>query len=138
MTNEASAEAGVRNLSDALLLYDKSTITGSQLGDLIGKRFPELNVRKMTQIDSGPGALTKFVEMRLSDILHIAGKAGADLIFSIKKTVEQTDSTNEKSDTRALRRFVLHAVSRMAPDDLRRILIPAELAYETAKNSLTE
>jgi hypothetical protein len=136
--DEEKIECAVRGLSNSLLSYEKPTITGSQLGDLIAKKFPELNLRRVTHIDTGPGALTKFVEMRLSDILKITGKVGADLVFSIKHDAGQYETLGENVENLALRRFVIHAVSRMAPDDLRRILIPAELALEAAKTTLRD
>lgn len=134
--DESGTDVLVRKLARDLFLYDKPTITGSQLGDLIGKKFPELNLRAVTQVIRGPGALSKFVETRLSDILQVTGKVGADLVFSIKREVVTQGISAEQAEILALRRFVIDAVSRMTFEDLRHIPIPAGLALEVAKSTL--
>jgi hypothetical protein len=130
------ADSAVRNLSLMLLTYPRSEITGSQLGELLSKNFPELNLRRLTNIPSGPGALTKFIALRLPGLLSVCGKSGADLVYNIKRGTCHPPVASTQDETLMLRQLVTHAVSRMSLDELRQISLPAGLAYDAVRFSL--
>lgn len=73
----------INMLSEILLSRQNGRITGSQLGDLLLAHFSDFNIRQAVNMPTGPGALSKFIDTRLSDILLKDGKSGADLVYSI-------------------------------------------------------
>ncbi|WEF35525.1 hypothetical protein [Pseudoduganella chitinolytica] len=134
----ATVDAVVRDLQGLLLGSPQAEITGSQLGDLIGQHFPSLNLRRVTGIPTGPGALSRFVDMRLAGLLQLCGKAGADIVYSIRRpgvpAVTPTAS-DELPELLELRAMVQYAVARMSLDELRKVMIPAGLASEAARHA---
>lgn len=128
----ATVDSAVRELQGVLLGSSLAEITGSQLGDLIAQRFPSLNLRVVTGIPSGPGALSRFVELRLAGLLQLCGKAGADIVYSIRRPASPAASEDSPDELVELRAMVQYAVSRMSLDELRGVMIPAGLAREAA------
>lgn len=77
----------------ALEGWTEPTITGGQLASLIRRSAPELDVRALAGVPNGPGALTKFIRLHLSDMLDQIGHQGMDVLHLIKgRTVEVSPS----------------------------------------------
>lgn len=133
--NNATVDEAVQELHGVLLGSTLDEITGSQLGDLIAQRFPSLNLRLVTGIPSGPGALSRFVDLRLAGLLQLCGKAGADIVYSIRRPGMPSASETGADELLELRAMVQYCVARMSVDELRSVRIPAGLAREAARNA---
>lgn len=67
----------------ALKARPDGAITGAQLHALIQSVAPELNIREIVGIPTGPGALTKFIQEYLSDVVERIGTHGGDPLYGI-------------------------------------------------------
>lgn len=133
--NDATVDSVVRDLSELLQSSAQPAITGSQLGDLVAKHFPAFDLRLATGIETGPGALSRFVGMRLSGVLQLSGKAGADVVYTIRRSGTSAVAATETEELLLLREVVHYAVARMSLDELRRVMIPAGLACEATRHA---
>ncbi|CAJ7592665.1 Uncharacterised protein [Burkholderia pseudomallei] len=85
-------------IKNSLRGYANPTITGAKLWDLIKGASPDLNIRDVVGMPTGPGALSRFVDQHLRDVLTSNGKSGSDPIYSINiadsslPTVDVSDS----------------------------------------------
>ena len=70
-------------LASALTEQAEDTITGSRLGELITKVAPSINVRDVVGVPAGPGALSKFIDQHLSQLLQRSGRKGGDVEYRI-------------------------------------------------------
>lgn len=62
---------------------ERREITGALVGELIKRVTPDLNVRELVELPSGPGAVSRFIEKFLNDTLVKSGRQGSDLIYAI-------------------------------------------------------
>ncbi|MBN3844606.1 hypothetical protein [Burkholderia sp. Ac-20349] len=92
----------LENIRDSLNKSDQQTITGAKLWDLIKKNAPDVNIRQVVGIPSGPGALSRFVDQHLGDVLSRGGKSGSDPIYTIGKN-EKTPHEPTLSDVDSAR-----------------------------------
>ena len=67
----------------ALRHYPREQITGGHVHGLIQSAAPEINVREIVGIPTGPGALTQFINTYLKDHLERVGNQGGDILYSI-------------------------------------------------------
>lgn len=75
--------SSIKDIRLSLKAYPAETLTGAHLNDLIRRSAPYLNIRECVDILVGPGALTKFVELHLSDVLQRDGNQGGDVLYRI-------------------------------------------------------
>lgn len=73
----------IAKITSALIEKPESTISGALLGELLPVVAPDLNIREVMEIPSGPGALRKFVDRHLKHVLTPNHKQGSDIIYSI-------------------------------------------------------
>lgn len=87
----------------ALKEWGQPTITGANLGELIKKNAPDLDIRKAVGMPSGTGALRRFVSEHLRDVLHhTEHKQGSDPVYSIDLgEPEQPESMPDDDDDTA-------------------------------------
>jgi hypothetical protein len=71
-------------IKEALLSHVRNQITGSQLNAKIQDSAPTIKIREIVGIPTGPGALRKFVEEYLCDLLEPSGHQGGDVVYGIK------------------------------------------------------
>lgn len=67
----------------ALRHYAREQITGGHVHGLIQSAAPEINVREVVGIPTGPGALTQFINIYLKDHLERVGNQGGDILYGI-------------------------------------------------------
>lgn len=93
----------IAKITAALQERTGNTISGALLGELIPVVAPELRVREVMKIPTGPGALRKFIELHLKHVLTLSHKQGSDVIYSINGA---TSSKSEDVDPDLWRTFV--------------------------------
>lgn len=76
-------EKSIRAVKDGIANSGRPTITGALLGELIKKVAPDLDVRKLIDMPTGSGSVSKFAEMYLQDVIRKSGKQGSDLVYTI-------------------------------------------------------
>lgn len=81
--NQTDMRGALGSIRAALKSRPDGAITGSQVHSLIQSVAPELNVREVVGIPTGPGALTKFIQDHLSDSLQRIGNHGGDVLYGI-------------------------------------------------------
>lgn len=62
---------------------ERREITGALVGEIIKRTTPDLNVRELVELPSGPGAVSRFIEKFLNDTLAKSGRQGSDLVYTI-------------------------------------------------------
>jgi len=77
-------EKSIQEIEAALRNTGKSEITGALLGELIRREARDLNLREVTGVRTGPGALRKFIERHLSHCLTRKGSQGSDPVYEIQ------------------------------------------------------
>lgn len=77
-------EKSIQKIEAALRNTGKSEITGALLGELIRREVRDLNLREVTGIHTGPGALRKFIEQHLTHCLTRKGNQGSDPVYEIQ------------------------------------------------------
>lgn len=73
----------IEKITKELRARHQTEITGALLGELIRRVAPELNVRDVMQMPTGPGALSRFVDKYLDKILTKIRKQGSDQVYLI-------------------------------------------------------
>lgn len=73
----------IEKITIALQKRPKNTITGALLGELIMDETPEINIREVMKIPAGPGALRKFIDLYLKNVLEFSHKQGSDVVYVI-------------------------------------------------------
>lgn len=63
----------------------RGQLTGAQAHKIMVSSVPGLNVRSIVGMPTGPGALTKFVETYLGDLLRRVGNQGGDVLYTISE-----------------------------------------------------
>lgn len=81
--SNVKVEQSVLAIVEALKARDQKEITGAVLGELVRRVAPDLNLRTASEVHSGPGALTKFVDMHLSELLKKIRRQGPDWVYLI-------------------------------------------------------
>lgn len=81
--NHTDLRSSLGSIRAALMSRPDGAITGSQVHSLIQSVAPELNIREVVNIPTGPGALTKFIQDHLSDALERIGNHGGDVLYGI-------------------------------------------------------
>lgn len=76
-------EKSIHEIEAALRKTGKSEITGALLGELIRREVSDLNLREVTGVYTGPGALRKFIESHLGHCLTRKGSQGSDPVYEI-------------------------------------------------------
>lgn len=71
------SEDDIHRIAAAIRGYPRATISGADLGNVLRKAVPDINIREAVQMPSGP-ALTKFVDTFLSHIIRRKGRNPAD------------------------------------------------------------
>ena len=66
-------EKSIQEIEAALRKTGKNEITGALLGELIRREARNLNLREVTGVYTGPGALRKFIDKHLSHCLTRKG-----------------------------------------------------------------
>ena len=87
--NDLPVDNSINRILESLKSRPEPYITGALLGELIRDIAPELNIRQLVNIPTGPGALTRFIERHLSSNLKKAGRAGSDLLYRISADNEE-------------------------------------------------
>lgn len=97
----ADAQLGseLDKIKSSLEIYSEPTITGARLWSLIRDAAPDLNIREVVGMPTGPGALSRFVDRHLKDVLESGGKSGSDPIYSIIN-VNSSQSGKDTPETR--------------------------------------
>lgn len=88
MTNN-TLSSEITKIVTALHNQNENTITGARTGELIIKIAPDMDMRKVMDMPSGTGVLSKFIDKYLSHALTRSGKQGSDVVY----TINTTDST---------------------------------------------
>lgn len=73
----------IARIRSRLSSYSGESKTGSQVHSIISKAEPDLDIRLVVDIPSGPGAFTKFAETYLKDDLVRVGHQGGDVLYSV-------------------------------------------------------
>ncbi len=79
----AVSDSNIRLVRSLLVEYPSDEISGAELNQLIRDRVPDLDVRTVVDIPTGSGALSKFVQDYLADLLKQIGRRGSDRVFQI-------------------------------------------------------
>lgn len=85
MASDFKFNRALSNIKAAILDYPDSKIAGGVLRPLIDKAAPDIDIRELSQIPSGPGALTRFVELYLRDVLPGFDNFGGDNVYYINR-----------------------------------------------------
>jgi hypothetical protein len=75
---ENTLSSAIEKITASLHSRKENIITGALLGELIPVVAPDLRVRDVMQIPTGPGALRKFIDLHLKHVLQPNGKQGSD------------------------------------------------------------
>jgi hypothetical protein len=100
---ENTLSSAIEKITASLHSRKENIITGALLGELIPVVAPDLRVRDVMQIPTGPGALRKFIDLHLKHVLQPNGKQGSDFIYSI---IGASASKNQNIDPDLWRTFV--------------------------------
>lgn len=100
---EDTLTTAIAKITVKLLALTENTISGAILGEMIPVVTPELRVREVMNIPTGPGALRKFIDLHLKHVLIPSHKQGSDVIYSI---VGSTSPKSENVDPDLWRTFV--------------------------------
>ena len=74
----------IKDIVATLAKHSNETVTGAYLGSsLIPEAAPELNIREVVKKPSGPGALSQFITLYLSDSLIPNGRSGSDIRYKV-------------------------------------------------------
>lgn len=84
----------VQKIIEALNSFSEPRITGAKLALLIREQAPSLKVRDVVGIPYGPGALSEFARIYLSDVLQHSGKQGGDILYTIKHTSSSSEGSH--------------------------------------------
>lgn len=103
--NDEFLEKSCKEIKTALLATGKTEITGAILGELIRDAAKGLDVRATVGIFTGPGAVSKFAETYLKDILERSGNQGSDKVYKIRTSGGATDGAGT-SDSSLWHAFV--------------------------------
>ena len=87
MYDPASLENTLSDIRLALKRHEGQAKTGAQIHEIIGDAAPNLNIRSVVSIPTGPGALTKFIETYLYRTVKRIGKQGGDILYGIGENV---------------------------------------------------
>lgn len=132
---DSALKQSLQKIKAALVATEKKQITGALLGELIRDFGNGLNVREVTGVVKGPGAVSKFVEEHLSDVLAQVGSQGSDRVYEIKGSpVRRDDSLNPGPQLwltfvrpRAVEKILYSAITETVE------VIPAEQAASTGR-----
>jgi hypothetical protein len=81
----------------ALKRHEGQSKSGAKIHEIIMDAAPNLNIRSVVGIPTGPGALTKFIETYLHRTVKRIGKQGGDILYGIGDNVvppPQIEDTN--------------------------------------------
>ena len=77
-------DSAIAQITADLQERNNNTITGALIGELIRKITPDLDLRRVMDMPTGTGVLSKFIERYLSDLLTRSHKQGSDWVYTIK------------------------------------------------------
>lgn len=97
MTQQTISNA-ISAISAALRARPDGAITGAQVHSLIQTVAPDLNIREIVGMPTGPGALSKFITDHLSDALDRIGNHGGDVLYGISGHNHTSQVSRETSD----------------------------------------
>lgn len=103
--SEEFLEKSCKEIKAALQATGKTEITGAILGELIRDVAKGLDVRAAVGIPTGPGAVSKFADTYLRDILERSGNQGSDKVYKIRTSGAATNSAGA-SDSSLWHAFV--------------------------------
>lgn len=123
MQSLQNLDAMLADVREALAAFEGQAISGANIHRLITDAAPTLDIRSVVEMPSGPGALTKFIETYLSDIVKRIGKKGDDILYGIGEGVVPPAQVH---DTSVWKAFVSpNAVNHLClrPSDLKLIAV---------------
>ena len=74
------------DIRTVLTSLDGQAKSGAEIHEIILKAAPNLNIRSIVDIPTGPGALTKFIEIYFPELRHV-GMKGGDKLYGIGESV---------------------------------------------------
>lgn len=76
-------DSAIAQITADLQERNNNTITGALIGELIRKITPDLDLRRVMDMPTGTGVLSRFIERYLSDLLTRSHKQGSDWVYTI-------------------------------------------------------
>jgi hypothetical protein len=83
MHEPENLEAVLANIRSALERHQGQSKSGAILHAIITQAAPDLNIRSVVEIPTGPGALSKFIETYLNEFVKRIGNKGGDILYGI-------------------------------------------------------
>lgn len=101
--NESPSAAELQSIADALAKYPNATITGAALGMLVRDAAPTLNLRAAVNLPVGTGALARFVDGFLPQLLSKVGQTaqdgtGGDNVYQLIRPTARLPSSDEADE----------------------------------------
>jgi hypothetical protein len=87
-------EPAVKKITSVLRDRGEKEITGAMLGELVRKTVPELSIREIVGIPTGPGALSRFAGDYLSHVLVRGRTQGSDPVYKILEAQSEDAAIN--------------------------------------------
>lgn len=126
MEEPKNFDAELANIIAALELERGTSKTGAQVHKVITDAAPKLNIRSIVGILTGPGALTKFIESYLHDIVIRIGNQGGDVLYGIGEGVTASPNVGDTSIWKAF----------VSPNTVNHLILDTTTAKLTVSSSL--